>query len=203
MTGRPLIQFEGPIAAGKTTLATMLSQHSGSELILEDFEGNEFLADFYHSRERWSLAMQLSFLTSRHAQLRTVIRPLSRTVVVDYSYLKDGIFARILLQGRELRLFEQVLAGFRPNVARPDLIVYLDGTNEVLLERIRKRNRRYEAVIDGGYLDTLRRAYEKDLLSSSDENVLRYDTSRLNLASEAEMNSLYQTIVAGLPNQPQ
>ena len=143
--------------------------------------------------------MQLSFLASRHAQLRTAIRPLSRTVVADYSYLKDGIFARILLQDRELRLFEQLVAGLRPNVTKPDLIVYLDATTDVLLERIRKRNRRYEAAIDGDYLNTLRRAYEKELLSSSEDNVLRYDTSRLNLVSEAEMNSLYQAIAAGLP----
>ena len=71
MPTHPFITFEGPIAAGKTTIAGMLANHMRSELLREDFEGNEFLADFYADRERWSLAMQLWFLSSRHSQLRS------------------------------------------------------------------------------------------------------------------------------------
>src|ERR1700738_2325860 len=97
----PFITFEGPIAAGKTTLACMLAGHLDCELLREDFEGNEFLADFYADENRWSLAMQLWFLSSRRKQLNGVVDQLSGTVVADYSYLKDGIFARVLLRGRE------------------------------------------------------------------------------------------------------
>ena len=85
MCGLPYIAFEGPIAAGKTTLATFLATHLGSDLLLEDFENNEFLADFYGSRERWSLAMQLWFLSARLPPLKSISRSRQRTLVADYT----------------------------------------------------------------------------------------------------------------------
>jgi hypothetical protein len=84
MLTHPYIAFEGPIAAGKTTHAKLLAEKLGSKLLLEDFPENEFLADFYSDKTRWSLPMQLSFLALRYDQLSTVVTPIPKAVVVDY-----------------------------------------------------------------------------------------------------------------------
>ncbi|SRR5258708_3319856 len=192
------IAFEGPIAAGKTTLATMLARWVAGFLLLEDFQANEFLADFYEDHDRWALPMQLWFLTARIAQLNSIPVALSGTVVVDYSYLKDGMFARILLRDRELRLYQQVAEGFTVTIRPPDLIVYLDASNDVLLERIRLRGRPYERTIDGAYLDLQRDAYAREFAAIDTLNVLRYDTSRLDLTSQLAMTELYETILSAV-----
>ena len=100
--------------------------------------------------------MQLWFLVARLAQLNSIPIGLPGTVVADYSYLKDGMFARVLLGDRELRLYQQISRGFTVKIHPPDLIVYLDASNDVLLQRIRDRGRPYERTIDGAYLDNLR-----------------------------------------------
>jgi deoxyguanosine kinase len=188
------IAFEGPIAAGKTTLATLFGKHLSADIILEEFEGNEFLADFYRDRDRWSLAMQLWFLATRRAQLSRIARPFSRHIVADYSTWKDRIFAEMLLRDRELRLFTSVDELTVGALGPPDLVVYLDANNRVLLDRIRSRGRPYEQSIDGGYLESLRGAYEYSLPSWRGSRVMRYDTSDLDLNSSAQMSSLYREI---------
>src|SRR5580700_8330273 len=156
---QPYIGFEGPIGAGKTTLAQLLALHLNATLVLEDVDGNEFLPDFYADRERWALGAQLAFMISRYEQLRTIPPVRARAVVSDYTQAKDPIFARALLHDREVQLYERLSVGLDASVSRPDLTVYLDARNEVLLERIRKRNRPYETSITGDYLDSLRDAY--------------------------------------------
>jgi deoxyguanosine kinase len=194
------VAFEGPIAAGKTTLATLFAEHIGAKLVLEDFDGNEFLSDFYGDRDRWSLAMQASFLAARREQLNRLPKPFARPVVADYSHWKDGIFAGLLLQGRELRLFNRLDGICENSASPPNVIVYLDADNDVLLERIRIRGRPYEASIDCAYLDSLRKAYERALPLWGESKVMRYDTSSLDLSSAAQMNRLYNQIKnCGLP----
>jgi deoxyadenosine/deoxycytidine kinase len=194
MKNRPYIGFEGPIGAGKTTLAQLLAAHLGATLVLEDFEGNEFLSDFYRDKQRWSLAMQLTFLVSRHRQLLAVPSKRLRPVVADYTYAKDGIFARTLLHDRELRLYNNINSSLTESLAVTDLVVYLDAHNEVLLERIRRRNRAYENSIDTSYLDTVRDAYWHYLELARNVKVLRYDSSNLNLGSKSQLDDLYRTI---------
>lgn len=195
----PYIAFEGPIAAGKTTLATRLAAHLLSELVLEEFEGNEFLEDFYRDRRRWSLHMQLWFLCARIPALSLIRRSKRSAVVADYTARKAPLFARLLLDARELRLFDRVATLAAPELAQPDLIVFLDAETEILLDRIRCRGRRYEETIDGSYLNSLRRAYEEDLLHR-DLKVVRYDTSALDLNSVTQMQHLYDTILGALPH---
>jgi deoxyadenosine/deoxycytidine kinase len=199
MSNYPYVAFEGPIAAGKTTISTLLATHLRSELILEDFENNEFLGDFYTSHERWSLPMQLWFLAARVPALKSITRPGPRPLIADYTARKDPLFARLLLNGRELRLFNRIAAIIAAEVTQPDLIVYLDANNDVLLDRIKHRGRPYEERIDGAYLHALRNAYDDDLTDAG-LNVLRYDTSALDLKSGIQLRQLYDLIVASVPN---
>jgi deoxyguanosine kinase len=193
---QPYIGFEGPIGAGKTTLAQLLALHLSATLILEDVDGNAFLPDFYKDRERWALGAQLAFLISRYEQLRTIPPSRTRPVVSDYTQAKDPIFARALLHDREVELYGRMSVGLDASVFRPDLTVYVDATNDVLLDRIRRRNRPYEVSIDGEYLDALRDAYARHHESTGGLQVLRVDTSILNLRSEPQLNSLYKKIQA-------
>ena len=195
----PFVGFEGPIASGKTTHAKLLADRLQSTLLLEQFAGNEFLADFYNQNDRWALPMQLSFLALRSAQLQTVVAPLQSAVVVDYSRLKDPTLAELLLIDRELRLYQQVSIAFAGTLLDHDLIVYLDADNAVLLDRIRRRGRPYEAHIDGAYQDRLRGAYEAAFAANPHLTILRYNTSHLDLSSAADIDELHEAILASLP----
>ncbi|MFZ0639300.1 MAG: deoxynucleoside kinase [Candidatus Acidiferrales bacterium] len=196
VVNQPYIGFEGPIGAGKTTLAQLLALHLGATLILEDVDGNAFLPDFYKDRERWAFGTQLAFLISRYEQLRTIPPSRSRPVVSDYTQAKDPIFARALLHDREVELYERLSIGLDASVSRPDLTVYVDASNDILLDRIRRRNRPYEASIDAEYLDALRDAYARHHNSTGRFQVLSFDTSALNLRSESQLNSMYKKILA-------
>ncbi len=191
----PYIGFEGPIGAGKTTLAQLLALHLGATLVLEDVDGNAFLPDFYKNRERWALGTQLAFLISRYEQLRTIPPSRTRPVVSDYTQAKDPIFARALLHDREVELYERLSIGLDVSVCRPDVTVYVDAHNDVLLDRIRRRNRAYEASIDAAYLDALRAAYARHHNSTGRIRLLSFDTSELNLSSTKQMNSLFKKIL--------
>lgn len=206
MTFTPFIAFEGPIASGKTTHATLLAQKLCVTPILEEFPKNEFLSDFYQDHTRWALPMQLSFLSLRAAQLQTIEPPLIGPAIVDYSYLKDPAFAQLLLRDRELRLYRKISAVFQTTLLRHDLIVYLDARNDVLLERIRQRNRSYEVSIDSVYQDSLRATYEEAFLANPELNIVRYDTSDLNLNSAKDVERLHKTVLdsvaqSGSPNE--
>lgn len=193
---QPYIGFEGPIGAGKTTLAQLLAVQLGATLILEDVDGNAFLPDFYADRERWALGTQLAFLISRYEQLRTILPVRTRPVISDYTQAKDPIFARALLHDREVELYERLTVGLDVSVPRPDLTVYVDARNDILLDRIRRRDRAYERSIDGQYLDALREAYVRHHESIGKLQVLSIDTSALDLRSEAQLNCLYKKILA-------
>lgn len=195
------IGFEGPIAAGKTTLANLMANHIGAKLVLEDVDGNEFLADFYKDRARWSLAMQLWFLATRHDQLSQIPCAEDNFVVADYTYAKEAVFAQLLLNDRELRLYNQITAGLTANVAKPDLVVYLDAENDVLLSRIEKRGRSYEASINTEYLESVRQAYERKSISNYATSFLRFDTTHLDINSDIELSDLYRRILSAVPRK--
>ena len=192
---QPYIGFEGPIGAGKTTLAQLLALHLNATLILEDVDGNAFLPDFYRDKDRWALGTQMAFLISRYEQLRTIPPSRNRPVVADYTQAKDPIFARALLHDREVELYERVSAGLDASIFRPDLTVYVDARNDVLLDRIRRRNRPYETSIDAEYLDALRAAYAHHRKSTGEVRVLSFDTSTLDLGSESQLSAMYKKIM--------
>jgi deoxyadenosine/deoxycytidine kinase len=156
------IAIEGPIGAGKTTLARLLAERLEAETLLEVVEENPFLPLFYQDRKRYAFKAQVFFLLSRYRQLsRLRERPLFGGVVADYLFDKDAIFASLNLEGPEWDLYLDLYRELSPRLPPPDLTLYLRAPVGVLLERIRKRGRPFEAGMDPAYLEALSEAYER------------------------------------------
>ena len=129
------VAIEGVIGVGKTTLARLLKPEFQSGLLLEVFEENPFLSDFYSDRNRYAFQTQIFFLLScYHQQRRTVTEMLSRQphLLADYTFEKDALFARINLSGDELDMYYRVHEALAEKIVPPDLIVYLRADTDVL-----------------------------------------------------------------------
>jgi deoxyguanosine kinase len=155
--------IEGVIGVGKTTLARLLQPAFQAELLLEVFEENPFLSDFYDDRGRYAFQTQIFFLLSRYQQQRHGVSKLlevSETLISDYTFEKDALFARINLQGDELDVYYQVHEALAEKTVTPDLIVYLKADTDVLMQRIAQRDRPYERRMERSYIDSLNQAYD-------------------------------------------
>ena len=157
------VVIEGVIGAGKSSLARLIAERQGSQLVLEEFDANPFLARFYEDRARWAFQTQLSFLASRFRQQQSLhTRDLfHQSTVSDYAFDKDRIFARINLSGDELQLYESLYTLMQPTTPVPDLIIYLQSSTERLMKNIRKRARSYEDNMDESYIEALNQAYNQ------------------------------------------
>ncbi len=161
------IAIEGVIGVGKTTLARLLQPAFKSGLLLEVFEENPFLSDFYSDRARYAFQTQIFFLLSRYRQQHNNVPRLLQeygSLISDYTFEKDSIFARINLQGDELTMYHRVHEALEEKVNTPDLLVYLRASIDTIMQRIALRDRAYERQIERDYLQQLSDAYE-DFLS--------------------------------------
>jgi deoxyguanosine kinase len=204
------IAIEGVIGVGKTTLARLLQPLFQAELLLEVFEENPFLSDFYTDRARYAFQTQIFFLLSRyHQQRRTVPQILAegKNLIADYTFAKDALFARINLSGDELEMYYRVHEALAEKIPRPDLIVYLRADTDVLMQRIALRDRPYERNMEREYIEALHRAYEAFFASPYDGTpVLKIDTNSLNFVLYPEhLHSIENRIRQALnllPYQP-
>jgi deoxyguanosine kinase len=185
MSFAPYIAIEGPIGVGKTTLARLLGESLGAELLLEVFEENPFLSAFYADRARYAFQTQIFFLLSRYRQQQKVVaEALARgPLVSDYLFAKDRLFARLNLSGDELAVYEQLYAALSERVRTPDLVVYLRARTDVLLQRIAYRDRSYERAISRDYIEDLRRAYDDFFASYTDAPLLVIDTDGIDVVA--------------------
>lgn len=157
------IVVEGPIGAGKTSLARRLSERLSADLVLEQPEMNPFLGRFYADRERWALATQIEFLFQRAGLLGEAAQALQhgQRVVSDFILEKDPLFASLNLTEDEAKLYERVFQQLRPAPLKPDLVIYLQAQPETLIERVRKRGLDAERKISEGYLATVSERYAR------------------------------------------
>jgi deoxyguanosine kinase len=155
------IVVEGVIGVGKTTLARLLSRKLHAHLELEEVEANPFLKDFYEDRRRWAFQTQLFFLFSRYRQQRELsqVDLFQSHVVSDYFFAKDRIFASLNLSDDELALYDRIMELLQREIPEPDAILYLQASTDVLMERIRKRDRSFERYVTTDYIEALNEAY--------------------------------------------
>jgi len=185
------IAITGNIGAGKTTLARLLADHYGWELLEEAVEGNPYLKDFYGDMERWSFNLQIYFLNSRFEQVLR-IRESQQSVIQDRTIYEDAyIFAKNLHETGQMSdrdyhtyrsLFDNMLALVQP----PDLMIYLRADLPKLTAQIRRRGRDFEQSISEDYLGNLNRYYEAFAEGYADGKLLVIDVNELDYASRAD-----------------
>jgi deoxyguanosine kinase len=202
------IVIEGAIGVGKTTLARLLQPTFEAELLLEVFEENPFLSRFYSDRARYAFQTQLFFLLSRYHQQHQVVPAALRrgTLVSDYSFAKDRLFAHLNLSGDELDMYERVHAILAENIPQPGLVIFLRADTDVLMERIAIRDRPYERDMDRDYIDQLRRAYERFFAGYQAAPLLTIDTNAINFVQNPDdlnqISNQVRSALGLLPHQP-
>ena len=183
------IAIEGVIGVGKTTLTRLLAPYfENTTVLLEVFEENPFLAGFYEDRGRYAFQTQLFFLLSRyHQQHESVPAALSKgTLIADYTFAKDELFAWLNLKDDELAMYGRVHAALGEKIPKPNLIVYLQADHEVIMNRIALRDRPYERNMDPDYIRQLAQAYENWLRNIQDIPVLIINVNDLNFLTNEE-----------------
>jgi len=193
------IAVEGPIGVGKTTLAELLAEHLGAELVREQPEDNPFLGAFYKDPRRHAMSTQLFFLLQRYQQQGELAQGnlfARGGLVADYLFAKDRLFAALTLSNDELALYQRIYDMLRPRVATPDLVIYLKATTPVLLERIRRRGRAVEKPIRAEYLDEVVRTYSEFFYRYDEGPVLIVDASELDFVSNGQHRDELLEVIA-------
>ncbi|MFQ5926525.1 MAG: deoxynucleoside kinase [Terriglobia bacterium] len=174
------IAIEGPIRVGKSTLARILADRLHARRLF-DPEDNPHLKDFYEARAGAGFRAQMWFLLTRYRQLRELAREHDpRTLVTDYLFEKDKLFACINLNDDELKLYDLYYDWFRAQLPVPDLVIYLQANLGVLKKRIAKRRDPRERQLADDYLAEVIRAYEHFFFHYSASNLLVVDTSQID-----------------------
>ena len=179
------IAVEGPIGVGKTTLAEKLASSFNYETLLEDTEENPFLENFYRNRKQAALATQLFFLFQRAQKIQDmrqadIFEPVR---VSDFLVEKDPLFARINLEREEFQLYEKVYQQMTIDAPRPDLVIYLQASTDVLLSRINSRGLASEQGIDRDYLERLNEVYSEFFLYYDGAPLLIVNASQIDLVN--------------------
>lgn len=191
--------IEGPIGVGKSSLARRLAQHLHAELLLEQPEDNPFLARFYEDMPGYAFQTQLFFLFQRLKQMQSIAQPgmFAGALVSDFMFAKDALFARLNLSDDEFGLYSQMYAQVAPQLAEPDLVIWLQAPPQTLLQRIRQRGIGMEQGIAAAYLQRLCDAYVEHFHAYDGAPVLAVGTEHFNPAErEADFQLLLERLAA-------
>ena len=193
------IAIEGPIGVGKTSLAEILARKLNARLVLEEVDENPFLDKFYRDMGSVAFQTQLWFLISRFRQQEQLRQSylFRSTLVTDYIFHKDSVFANVVLDDEELRIYEKLNMMLSASVALPDRIVFLQATNDVLVERVKMRGRDFEREIDPEYLEEINKAYNYFIYHYHDSPALVVNTSNIDFVhSGADLDDLVDHLAA-------
>ncbi|MGJ5641829.1 2-amino-4-hydroxy-6-hydroxymethyldihydropteridine diphosphokinase [Formosa sp. S-31] len=183
------IAIEGNIGAGKTSLATKISEDFNAKLVLERFADNPFLPKFYNDASRYAFPLEMSFLADRYQQISDDLSQLDLFkdfIVSDYDVFKSLIFSKITLQEDEFKLYRKLFYIMYKEIAKPDLYVYLYQNTERLQKNIKKRGREYEQQIEDEYLNKINLGYLEFLKNQTELEVKIIDVSSLDFVANRE-----------------
>lgn len=156
------VTIEGNIGAGKTTLANKLAAHLQARLILEEFADNPFLPKFYAQPDQYAFPLELFFMAERYKQLKELLSTrdlFTQYTVSDYVFVKSLLFAKMNLKEDEYSLFQKLFDIINPQLAQPDILIYLHAPIPLLQQHIKTRNRSYEQKIPDAYLQNVQDMY--------------------------------------------
>jgi deoxyadenosine/deoxycytidine kinase len=193
MLSHKYISIEGPIGVGKTSLAEILSKKLNARLVLEGLEENPFITQFYKDMPKHAFQTQLFFLLSRYRQQQDLLQSdlFQQGIVSDYIFAKDRLFANLTLDDNELKLYDQIHKILNSQVLKPDLVVYLQASNEVLLNRIARRGRKFESHITPEYLTELNQAYNYYFFHYQDSPLMVVNTNEIDFVHrDADLDDL-------------
>lgn len=197
---RPPVRYlaiEGPIGAGKTSLATRLAQRWSMQTCFERPQDNAFLDRFYRDNTRYALPTQLQFALQRMEEAQAIASTLAQggTLVTDFITQKNDVFGRLTLPDDEWQLYRAIAARLTASAPDPDLVVYLQASPEVLFSRIQKRAIPMEQQISDAYLRGLSDAYNQFFYHYDRAPVLTVNVEHLNpLDSEADLALVVERI---------
>ena len=176
------IAVEGPIGVGKTSLANLISKELGARLVLEQFEENPFLPEFYKDPERYSFQTQLFFLLQRYRQQQELkqVDMFQNLLITDYLFVKDRLFASLNLNEKEMHLYDTVANLLEKNIIRPDLVIYLQADTGTLMNNIARRGREMEEDISKDYIDALGQVYTEYFFRYQDSPLVIINTSNID-----------------------
>jgi len=188
MVDKRYIVVEGPIGVGKTSLAQMLGEEFGSRVVLEKVTENPFLAKFYSNPVAYAFQTQMFFLLSRYQQQRELAQPelFKQSVVCDYLFARDKIFATVNLDEDELALYQQIFSLLDQRISKPDLVIYLQSPTEVLGQRIRMRGRSFEKDISREYIEAVNEAYNRFFFNYDETPLLIINTAEVDFVRRPE-----------------
>jgi len=176
------IVIEGPLGVGKTSLALKLAEKMNAEALLEDAEENPFLRKFYQDPKKYGFQTQIFFLLRRYQRSLEITQMdlFKRTMISDYLFDKDRIFARANLDDDEFWLYEQLFQLLRKRITPPDLVIFLQASTEILMERIKKRDKKYERGVSFKYLEEINQAFNNFFFNYSDSPLLVVNASKID-----------------------
>lgn len=199
MEANRYIVVEGVLGVGKTSLCEALSKELNARQVLEAAEENPFLAKFYQDMRGYAFQTQIFFLLNRYRQQQELAQGnlFQRNVVCDYLFSKDRIFAYLTLDENELTLYERLCQLLHGQFLRPDLVIYLQASTEVLQQRLTLRGRAFERSIDRDYLEKLNQAYNHYFFHYQETPLLVVNTNDIDFVqNRQDLNDLVKQIRA-------